>query len=165
MVFRKNTQRGKVGGGGGFTLVELVLVVAILALISTLVLTSLSEFRIARSMEATTETVFTAIETARTRTITGVNDSQYGIHLQADGLVLFVGTVYSSGASTNESFPVSENLEIDMASVSLAGGGNDIVFERITGQTDDYGTFVVQTPDGDHQETFEVLKTGIVKKR
>ncbi len=143
------------------TLIEVLTVLAITAILSAIVALSFSNFRKGQGLPNAVDEVMSLLNEAHSRTLSGENALQYGVHLQSDKAVLFVGTSYSSSASTNR--PVSFISGITIASISLNGGGSDVVFNKLTGETSQYGTFIVKdssTTVG--QKTVTIVKTGLV---
>ncbi len=123
---------------GGFTLIEVIVVVAVTAIIATIIVKSYSLFNIKVSLESDVGRVATALYRARADTIVGRGGLQYGVHFDSNKAVLFQGASYSSGASTNKNFPFSTRVSI--TSVSLSGGGNEVIFDKLTGTTVNFGT-------------------------
>lgn len=133
----KNTTKER-----GATLLEILVAVGLLAMISSLVLASFSQFRARKTLDATIESTLSAFSRAHLDTIASLNDKQYGVHLDADKAVYFVGTTYNAGDATN--IPYVLNSAIEIADISLTGGGSDVIFEKLTGGTGQSGTFVIR---------------------
>lgn len=132
----------------GISLIEVILVVGIsmmLISVSILPFTSLNDQQALKNAE---DAIGAFIIDARTRTLSSYNDDRYGIHFsasqnaQSSQLVLFKGSTYVAGAGTNVILSLSDNAKITQ--VSLQGGGVDMVFNRLTGGTDQYGTITLQ---------------------
>ena len=82
--------------------------------------------------------------------------------MQIQQIIIFRGTTYDAGTSTNIVEQVLPLAEI--SSTSLNGGGNDIVFERLTGETDNYGTVFISIPGTTVSSTITIYETGLVEK-
>ena len=151
------TQRGR---RGGFTLIEIVIVVAILAILSTIIFTSFSAFRNAKVLDTATEDVLTLISTARGETLSAKANTQYGVHITSGSMTLYAGATYSAGDSANQVVDLDSALEI--VSIALSGGGSDILFDRLTGKTSNSGTFVIRVKsDTAKTHTVTIAGTGI----
>ncbi len=126
----------------GFTLIEIVMAIAIVFMVGAIVLGPLTMFRTQKTLDATVEEVFAAFSRAHIDTISSLYDMQYGVHLDADRVVYFVGPSYVVGAPTNSVYELSSAIEI--GSISLNPSGNDVLFQRLTGGTNNYGTFEIR---------------------
>lgn len=145
----------------GRSVIELLLVIAILSLLVAVVATPFSNFRKTQALENTTNTVISILGEAHARTLAGVGDTNYGVHLATTAATLFAGSTYSSGASTNDVYTFE--TPVQLGTVSVNGGGSDVVFDRLKGTTGDYGTISVQISGGDTR-TISVTATGSIKR-
>ncbi len=135
--------------------------VAIVGILSTVVGVKFSTFRETQLVSTSVEEVKALLNEARSRTQGSENATQYGVHLETQKAVLFTGAVYSSSTATNRIFAIDSKLAI--TSISLQGGGAEIVFSRLTGDTSQYGTFIIKrTSTTSGQKTVTVSKTGLV---
>lgn len=130
-------------GASGFTLVEIVFALGIFVLVAATVFSPLSQFRERKTLDASVEVVLAAFSRAHFDTISSLNDKQYGVHLDADQIVYFIGPTYVAGDPGNNAYVFSSVIEI--GAVALSGGGNDVLFKQLTGATDQSGTFEVRS--------------------
>lgn len=147
----------------GSTLVETLVVVGIVMVIAGIVSLSFSSFRYGQALPNDVDDVTALLNEARSRTISGDAGAQYGVHFQSDRAVLFVGNTYVAGAVGNKTIIV--NPMIIITSISLNGGGVDVVFNKLTGETSQYGTLVEKYNDGSinpPNKTITISKTGLV---
>lgn len=143
----------------GITMLELVVVIAIIIVLASLIITSFSAFRNSKILDTGTENVLSILAKARGNTLSSKNDYQYGVHLETSQVVLFRGGVYSSSDSSNEVAPLDSALEI--SSITLTGGGSDVIFDRLTGKTSMDGTVVVRVKsDNTKTKTITINATG-----
>lgn len=144
----------------GITLLEVVIVIAIIGILLTITTFSFSQFRNARALTQSRDTVISVLSEARSRTLASVNGEQYGVHILSDRVVLFVGSTYDPLSTTNELFYYES--PVVLGSVSLNGGGSTIVFQKISGITNSYGTIVLQK--GSDSYTVSILPSGIINQ-
>ena len=97
---------------------------------------------------------------ARGQTLSSENSSQYGVHFTSSKITLFTGSSYIVGTSTNQDFNLTSTDTI--LTITLTGGGNDIVFNRLTGETTQNGTVVVSSTLATTTRTVTIYKTGVV---
>lgn len=121
----------------GFTLIEVLVVIAIILIISSVVVVRRDGFNSKIDLENTVMSIDSKIKLARSRSISAFNGESHGIHFDSDQIVIFQGDVYIEGDSTNEAFVFSEKNEINI--INLTGGGDDLVFKRLTGETENFG--------------------------
>ncbi|HET8574975.1 MAG TPA: type II secretion system protein [Candidatus Paceibacterota bacterium] len=145
----------------GFTLIELLAVLGIAVLLAAGGIAALSHFRTARILDNQTEIFFSLFDQARTDTLASKNGENYGVHLATSSISLFRGTAFDTSTST-ETTALPASLEI--ANISLAGGGSDVVFDRLTGTTKNAGTFTLRVvTDPTEKVVFEIATTGKVE--
>jgi len=143
----------------GFTLIELLVSIAILALLASSAFISYHSFSLSSDVKTTAFEVVDAMNIARQQTVASLNASNFGVHLEQTQFVIFTGTVYSALDTSNIAYTLPSTVEI--ANISLAGGGQDIVFDRITGKTSESGTFDIRaSSDTSKTKTVEVLASG-----
>src|SRR3989338_10343517 len=121
----------------GFSLIEMLVVIAILVLMATVITVGLSSFYKGRTLDGAVEQAISLINEARSKTLSSKDSSQYGVHFETSRLALFKGPVFTEPNSDNKEFIFSSSVE--MFGTTLNGGGSDLVFKRLTGKTDEYG--------------------------
>lgn len=147
--------------GRGFSIAEIIVVVAVVCILAVIVVVPLSSFRENQQLANTVEETVSAINLARSKTLSSENFSQYGVHFETAKTVIFKGTVYSESDPANIIFDIPSLVEI--SSISLYGGDPNLVFERITGKTSDYGTVVLRIKNNPSRtKTIEIKSTGAV---
>ncbi len=144
----------------GFTMLEIVVVVAIVMILASVIITSFSKFRNNKVLDTGVENTLSVLAKARGNTLSSKNAYQYGVHFEASQAVLFRGATYNSSDTNNEVAPLDNALEI--SSVSLTGGGSDVLFDRLTGKTSMDGTVIVRVKsDTAKTKTVTINGTGI----
>lgn len=141
----------------GFTLIELLIAVTILALIGGIVLLTLGNFRDRQAVKNAKSEIISALNLARTNSLNGLNDTVHGIHFDQTSFTFF------SGASFVADNP--ENKAIDLPAVTVTAsltGGDNVVFDRLTGTTINDGTIVITSINAGEVATVTVLTSGLV---
>lgn len=147
----------------GFTFIELMVVIGIIMLITYIFLGTFLNFKRNQALIMDTDTVVGLLRQARNQTLSSKNSNSYGVHFTAPQVTLFTGSTYNSGATDNENFVLSSTDTV--LSISLTGGGNDVVFSRLTGETTQNGTIVVSSPGISQTKTVTIYKTGLVESQ
>lgn len=147
----------------GVTAVELLITLSILAILGMVVFSSLLGFRKNQALQKDTELVVELLSEARNQTISSKNLTHYGVHFASSTVTVFPGSIYSAGNPNNSSYNL--NTADTVIAVSLTGGGVDVVFDRLTGQTSMDGTVVVSSPGLSQTKTVTIFKTGVVQSQ
>lgn len=125
----------------GFTLIEILIVIAISALIVGGVVVSFSVFSKNQSIESATSEILSELDEARALTLASFDNTVYGVHFESDKIVLFKGSAYSPVGSDNKITNLPSR--VSLSGILLNGGGNNIVFDKLTGKTGHYGTLTI----------------------
>ena len=146
----------------GFTITELLIVLAILAVIVTIVVSAFSKFNNNQSLDGAIGEVTSTLNEARANTLASYDNSAYGVHFQADKIVLFKGSTYSASDPDNEDVALSSKISV--SNIALSGGGSDVVFKRLTGKTDQNGVITLSfISDPTKIKTITIQKSGIIE--
>lgn len=146
----------------GFTLVEMIIVVALVTMIVALATVSFSTVTARQSLDKNTDAVVAVLAQARSLTISAKDASAYGVRLLSTGPVLFTGTTYNASDAANKPLVLDPRLSI--SDISLSGGGSDVLFSKLTGTTTQSGTFrVIVTSTPTAYRTVTVYATGIIE--
>lgn len=146
----------------GITIIEILIVIAIIGIISSVVLLSLSSFRNEQALKNTTIDIVSILNKARQKTLSSVNSNNYSVHFESDRAVLFTGETYSAVDSTNEVIPFSQAVSIPISGGLNIGGSSNVTFERLTGDTIG-GTIIVRLiSDVTQQKIITINKTGVI---
>lgn len=144
----------------GFTLIEILIVITIIAVISTLIFVSFSRFNSTQTLNGTTQTVLSILDEARALTLASKNNLSYGVHFESSKVVLFGGTTYSATDPDND--VTTLNNRVTISDISLNGGVQDVLFDKLTGKTGQNGTVTVTlTFDASRFKIIKIGTTGV----
>lgn len=146
----------------GFTLIEILVSLVILGLAVTIVTFSFSKLNSSQTLKQSAEIVVSVLDEAKSLTLSSKEASQYGVYFEASRITLFKGGVYSSSDPSNVITSLSGLVGI--RNISLFAGGSSIIFDRLTGETDNFGTmeiFLEGSPDD--FITVTVSSTGVIE--
>lgn len=143
----------------GFTVIELIVSIAIIAILAGIVLVSMNKYRQKEILKANTSTVVAVLREAQAKTLVAEGDSTYGVHFDDNQAVIFVGDTYNDSSGSNEIFYLS-NL-VGLATTSL--GATDVVFSRLTGESSIAGAVnIYWLADPSASTTVNIHQTGII---
>ncbi len=130
----------KIKNKKAFTLVEILLSLALLVTLISFSVPFYQSFQFRNSLEATVDETARAIRNAQIFAQENKNDSEWGIRLDNGNVTLFQGSSYATRNTTyDQLYPISSQINIT--------GLTEFYFERETGDTSTTGTitFTVNT--------------------
>jgi prepilin-type N-terminal cleavage/methylation domain-containing protein len=143
----------------GFSLLEILLVVGIMGVLAAVIAFPLSSFHRAQKIRGATADVSSLVQQAQSLTLASHDSLQYGVHLTTTTATLFSGTTYIANAASNRVTTLPSGVT---ATWSLQGSGADIIFERLTGETNQYGTITLSLSSPTLSRIITVSKLGSV---
>jgi prepilin-type N-terminal cleavage/methylation domain-containing protein len=145
-----------------FTIIETLVVIAIIGVLFVIVLFTFADKGADKQLDADVLNTKTLLEEARSLTTSAKEASAYGVHFETNKIVLFTGSTYTAGLSTNKESLLNSVVEI--SSINLSGGGSDVVFDRLTGGTSKSGTVTLRlVSDTGNTRTVEINAVGTVE--
>lgn len=129
----------------GFTFVEVLIVLAVLVIVSALSIVALHTLTKKTDLDTTRDNIISTLNIARNKTLASEEATQYGVYFDdssdPDRYIFFQGQNYAT-ASFEEIHNLPSSIEI--SSISFNGGGNEVVFRRLEGKTDNYGSITIR---------------------
>jgi prepilin-type N-terminal cleavage/methylation domain-containing protein len=145
----------------GFTVMEVLIVVAVLAALATVTFSAFSNLSKSRILEKDAVSVVSLMNEARSLTLSSLEDSQYGVHLESSEAVLFKGLVYNSSDPDNQT--ITFHQRVTLSTISLVNGP-DVIFKKLSGSTEQFGTTTMTLSSNPIQQKDVILfTTGIVE--
>jgi len=146
----------------GFTFIELLVSIAVIAVIVVLSISAFSRFNKRQELNTAVNEIQSVLEEARSLTLASKGNSIYGVHFDSDQVTRFSGNSYSAVDPDNVVTKLSSRITI--TTTSFAGGGSDVLFERLTGSTNNSGTIIVSfKSDTSASTTITLHATGVVE--
>lgn len=134
----------KVLGQKAFTLPEILVAIAVMAILSAIGIATFSSVLRYQSVEKDTDIVLSYVKKSRDLTINSVGNVEHGVHFASSSVSVFTGTTYSSGAETSV---YVLNPRVLITSVSLSSGASSLYFNKITGEPSATGTITLSLSD------------------
>jgi prepilin-type N-terminal cleavage/methylation domain-containing protein len=128
----------------GFSLVELLIVLAILSVLFVVFLARFTTFGQQVDMESASQRIVSAFQLARNQTLASEEESVYGVHFETNKYVLFKGNDYATSTDKKEyDLDKTEIYEINL----LPSGTTDVIFTRVRGSTVNTGNIKIRLID------------------
>ena len=137
----------------GFTLIEVLLSVAIISLLAGLALPVYQGFQGRNDMASTSQSITETLRRAEAYARSGNNNSQWGVNFQAGTVTLFSGTSFATRTTA-----LDETLSIPVG-ITLSYTG-DIIFTKVTGAPQ--ATLTQTLTSSDSTRTVTVNAEGMV---
>lgn len=125
----------------GFTLVEIIVVIGIVAFLAAISTSVYSSFKAHENLEIAATGAVEAIRHAQANSQAGKGDSNWGVKILSNSAVIFKGSSYASRDTTADQ-------SIDFSGGVTAGGLSEIVFAKVIGSTTNTGTITLTNSYG-----------------
>ena len=146
----------------GVTLLEVLFSIAILASLSLIGIWYFSQANAEQALEKDRQGVVAILREARSLALSSKEALTYGVHIEEFQTVLFKGSTYNAGEVENRVQTLNSKVHID--NISITGGGSDIVFSRLTGETLNDGTIRLSLINNSlSSTTITIENTGVIK--
>lgn len=136
------------------TLIELLLVISVIGILGASGYSFGSNFLSRNNLKNKTNEIVSSLATAQINSISGKNDSQWGLYIGNGKIVMFEGTSYVEPGSIYDQ-------EIGVPS-SISITPTELVFDKLTGNPSATATIVVSNNLGE-TNTINVNEVGIVE--
>ena len=142
----------------GFTLVETLIAISIIALVAVLVVIPFASFRDEKLLDGAAEDILSFLHEAQTRTLSSDGATPYGVYFESGKIVLFKGAAFLVGDPNNKEVLLHNRLTI--SNITLTGGSS-AVFKRLTGATDNNGMVTINlVADNSRQRVITISAAG-----
>lgn len=135
----RSTSTPSIASESGFTLIEILLAIAIVTILAGMGLWISMDVYRNYSYRSEKETFISAIQKARLESMVNLNEAAHGIHVESDKYIIFQGSSYSATSSLSRTIAPSGPVTIT-GNPSLP---QDIVFNQLSGTTFSSGTLTI----------------------
>jgi len=152
--------------GAGFTLTELIVVIALALLLVALALPALRVAQKNSELESAVESLVSVLRLAQNRTLASEGASQYGVFFDTaaspDQYVLFKGASFAArDVSADEARVLPQSVEISVLTIPESA----VVFARVTGAVVNTGSVILRLVANPlQQESVYVSGSGTIQK-
>jgi len=118
-------------------------------------------FQRQNTLEAVAQEIISALQMAQNKTLASEGASNFGVHFETNKFVLFKGASYNPASTDNENHNLPNILQISQ--INLNGGSTNIIFERLTGTTQSFGSIKIEfIDDSSKNVTIFISASGVV---
>ncbi len=146
----------------GFSVIELIVVIAIAGLLTSGAVVSFSSFRNSTNLEAAGDLVKTTLEKSRLSALTQEDGFGWSVKINSNNLVWFKGQTYNPEDSTNKLVGLPDGTQI--SSVNLENSGSAVFFNTLTGTTSPGNVVVSLVTDSAKTSTVYLNRSGVVAR-
>lgn len=144
----------------GYTVIEILIVAVILGAMLAIALPQFSKIKENQVVKSAVDDTLSAIDKAKSQTLSSLNSSEYGVHFQSDKVIIFTGKVFSAGASGNETINITTPASISNVTLGgVSGTSGDLYFSRLTGVPSATGTVTISSSS--YSKTITISATGV----
>ena len=138
----------------GFSLIEVLLSISLMSFLSVSVYVVNIQFLQKNELQNATSILSDSLAYAQTSATTMRDDSDWGVHYNANQIVVFKGNVYSSrDMNYDQVYVVTQGINIT--------GANDLVYKKYTGALQNPGNVVI-TSRNNETKTIQVNSVGAI---
>ncbi len=144
----------------GISALEILVVVALIGILVAVIIPQFSKSREQAVLKSAVGDTLSSIDKARGETLSSLNSSSYGVHFQSNKVIIFTGTTFSSGASSNESINFTTPASITNVTLGgVSGASGDFYFTRLSGAPSTIGTITISTTS--YSKIITISATGV----
>ncbi|MBU1102325.1 type II secretion system GspH family protein [Patescibacteria group bacterium] len=141
----------------GFSLIELVVVIAILLILAGFFLISLNLLRHKNSLDYSAQEIIKMLRLAQNKTLASEGASSFGVYFESNKLTLFKGTSFNPFDTENQERKLADDVVISQ--ISLANATSSVVFDRLTGTTANSGSVKIELVNDSSQNKDVFIET------
>lgn len=131
----------------GITAVEILIVAAVIGILALVTLPQFSKIKENQVLKNTIGDITSTLHNAQSQSLASVNSSEYGVHFQADQIIIFSGKTFSPEAGSNKIINVISPASISNVTLNgVSASSGDLYFERLSGVPSKTGTITIFSP-------------------
>ncbi|MHA2055695.1 MAG: pilus assembly FimT family protein [Candidatus Hodarchaeales archaeon] len=139
----------------GVSLVELLLIIAIFTIFGATAYSFGANFLSRNHLKNKTNEIVSSLRVAQINSISGKEDSQWGVYVDSNSIIMFMGSFYvSPGTSQDQTYDVQGRVSISPDPV-------EVVFDKLNGNPNSTVTITVSNNIGG-SNTISVNEVGVV---
>jgi prepilin-type N-terminal cleavage/methylation domain-containing protein len=130
----------------GITMVEILVVIAVLGIIFAVALPQFSKSREMQVLKSAVNDILSVLERAKGQTLASMDSSEYGVRFESDQVIIFKGMVFVSGNENNEIVDIISPATVSNVTLNgVSGSSGSLYFNRLSGIPSKTGTITIST--------------------
>jgi prepilin-type N-terminal cleavage/methylation domain-containing protein len=125
----------------GFTLIEMLLTVAVISLLATISVPIFQSFQVRDDLNIAVDTIAQSLRRAQTLSVSGTHDYEWGLYVTTGTIAIFGGEDPVSYASRKPAYDETFGLPEAISPSGLS----EVVFSRLYGLPNVTGSFMLST--------------------
>lgn len=147
----------------GMTLIEVLISIAILAIIFALALPALSDFKQTQGLRNTAEDIVALLNEARSSTLASESGNFFNVQFEADRATIFAGSVLDGSDPYTKELFFDNSITLPVENINIANSTDTVSFDKVSGDTANNGTLVLElVSDPSKTKIITILKTGVI---
>jgi len=144
-----------------FTLIEVAMVVTILTISITLVTAWTLNVLDQAQLQSSYESMLGILRRTHVSALGSQENLSHGIRFTLNDYTTFAGETFDvSDPDTRQTFELPPQIEL--SSISLNGGGSDLIFQKGSGETNQYGTVTIDHSEDSQPIILTISPLGLV---
>lgn len=136
----------------GFTLIEMVLVIGLFMIVMSSTALVFSNFVVKQELNDNVQRLTHNLRKAQANALIRAKDSKWGVFFDdtegQEKFVFFKGSSFGEDQDYDQVVELSKG--VDFGSIALNGGSDEVVFNKETGETDDFGSIEIEDDNGSY---------------
>lgn len=121
----------------GFTLIEIIIAISLLSILSMIIIAGYNSFQKSNQLKENTNIVVSLIREAQKNAVTQKDGKSWGIYIENNSTIVLFDEPWAT-ATSKKNFNLPSGLTFN--NITINGGGNFIIFNKLVGDTNNYGT-------------------------
>lgn len=146
----------------GITLMEILVSITIITILAVLGWSYMSKSWYSHALSKDQVGLISFLEEARSAAVSSKNNSKWSVLIEESKATMFSGETYIENNSANKVFLLNQSVFV--SNINLSGGGNQITFSRLYGETSQSGTIILSSRNDENASTsISVLPSGVIQ--
>lgn len=124
----------------GFSLLEIIISIAVAAILLTIVTTSFRTAQIKKTQDGISQSILASLEEQKANSQAGKDGSSHGIKFNTNEHILFKGISYSESSVDNKIFSIDPQFQINE---TILNSDNVIYFSKLNGDSNETATITI----------------------